>query len=809
MSGVFRVAWALAAPLGCVALQGCGETKQAGPILGGNGGSAANAGSVSQSGNGGSSGRSDPNGGTPGLAGEPTIGGGAGDGGDANATTTAPQLHFSLAAPTPVLGGRWGKTLLADFNGDHQLDIAAAGTQVGIFLNKGSRELAPVQLYPIGSENGVSWAEAGDLNGDGLADLAASYVLDTTQLSARATAVLINQGDGTFGAPKKVADGAVLAIADFNGDNHGDLVVGDGLEGETVKVLLNDGSSRAFTLSGSFSAESGSLTAAVGDLNGDQKPDFAVATFNDDPVKVPELAGNVDVFLNQGTGTFKKAATYGLLKGAGDITIADFSGDGAADILATESLKSGSQTSVNLLVNAQKGSFADPLELPVGNNGGLAGALFTGDFDRNGSPDFGVAGGIDNVETALKLFKNAGKGTFEDAVLCPVARVTQVAAGDLDGDGALDLVTRDVDGGLELVFAYKDGSFPSTFGLTPAGAYPSLLLGDLNGDERPEVVVATQPGSSPGAMRAFTNHGDGTFGGYLDFIAHGPRQAALLDLNHDQKLDLAVAGSDVEVLLDAGSGFSEPVPYPSRKDHGTPELIAAGDLNGDHEPDLVVLDQPNFNDSPNAPDPLSVLLNQGNGVFGAPVSYPMLLTGRFSGTIALADLNGDGALDVSVAAGETAVSVFLNDGKGTLGPASKYRAQTTSLAVGDIDGDTHPDLIFAQRGEGPSVRFGLNDGNGPVEASGTLPSSNALAPSTVLLHDVNRDGKLDVLWGGARFLAIALGHGDATFDSALLYALPGTEPALRIAASDLNGDDTVDVVVQLDDGFVVLLNDGS
>ena len=90
------------------------------------------------------------------------------------------------------------------------------------------------------------------------------------------------------------------------------------------------------------------------------------------------------------------------------------------------------------------------------------------------------------------------------------------------------------------------------------------------------------------------------------------------------------------------------------------------------------------------------------------------------------------------------------------------------------------------------MRFGLNDGNGYIKPSVALPgSSDVLRPSTVLVDDVNRDGKLDLLWAGVRFLAIALGHGDASFDPALLYALPSTEPALRIAAGDLNGDDKV------------------
>lgn len=782
-----------------VGTAGCGETSARAHGSSGNGGSAPVGASANQAGKAGCDGQAPDCPTAGGTAGESAAAGAGGE-----AATTTPELHFSLAAPHATVGSiHWGKTVLADLNGDDRVDVAAAGHWLGLFFNDGSRDLPNATLYEVGSVNDASWLEAGDLNGDGLTDLAASYVLDASMVSERATVVLLNQGDGSFSTAQKVADGAVLAIADVNGDDCGDLIVGDGREGETVNVLLNDGTGTVFTLSESFAAESGSGAAAVADVNGDQKPDFVVTTRNYDPVKDPEYAGNIDVFLNQGAGKFQKSPAVPFFKGALAVVLADYNNDGWPDILATESLRVGADTAINLLLNDGHGSFLNRRGMSLGDSGGLAGALFAADFDRDGNMDFGVSGGDGNGGTALRLYRGSGNGSFAATTLVPLPMVLQASSADLDGDGRTDIVASNEDGVLSTLFAYQDGSFPTGFGLTPVAATPSLVLANVMGDVRPEMIVTTRPGDASGVVRVFENQGNGTRGQYLDYTAPAPSQAAPVDLNHDQLLDLAVAGDGVNVLINQGSGFATPVPYGDRLTLGTPEKIAAGDLNGDGEPDLVVLDHPDFADSGATNDGLGVLLNQGDGTFGALVKYPLPLNPRVATGLVLVDLNGDQALDVA-AVSMSARGIFLNDGKGKLSP-QPVASGSISISAGDVDGDGLADLLLA------GLQLAHNQGQGsfgePTQPLPLLPAPDW--PAQVLLHDLNGDGKLDLIGAGGRFVEIALGHGDATFDTPTLYTTPSKDQALGVTAADVNADGKVDVCVQLREGFVVLFNDGT
>ncbi len=751
-----------------------------------------------------------------GIGGKATAGStSAGTGGDggSNDQSMEPegsrQEHFSLAAPRFV--GAMGTTALADFDGDGDVDVAVAGAGVALSINQGDGTFA-AGASPVMAPDGtsLSWLAAGDVDGDGLDDLVGSYVTNPQMVSARETVVLLNLGDVTFGAARQVAAGAVLAVADLDGDERADLIVGDGNEGESLKVLLNDGVGAAFTGSGTFGAESGSRRAAVADLNGDDLPDFVVTTFNHLASAEPEFAGNVDVFLNMGAGGFQKAKSYPLLNGADYLAIADFSGDGSPDILATESLVHGSDSGLNLLVNDGSGAFGPAVRLPVA---GAAGPLIAGDFDRDGKPDFGLSQRVDGPSVKFEVHRNGGGNVFTPSLAHSASGVAAIAAADLDGNGTLDLVSG-WEGALGVLLSYPDGTLPAGADFYPVVGRLSLVLADVNGDARREAVVSTL--NPANQVRVFEARDGDLFDSWLDYLAPGARSVAFADLNHDDRLDLVSAGSGVNVLLRQGALFATPVEYPTRSQGiGTPEVISVTDLNGDGEPDLVVLDRADFGDSLSQPDPLSVLLNRGNGAFGPPVTYAAHYQDWFGRSgLAPSDLDGDGDIDLVVAAGGGVVSVLKNDGTGTLQPGPEHAVGSPgSTSVGDVNGDKRPDLISIAAG---TVQLRLNDGQGDFASPVVLAAPSAAeAPLITLLHDMNGDGKLDWIAAG-RLIAIAIGHGDATFDPPLVYLNPALRRTfsenefydLQLAADDINADGKVDLCVQGSDGFAVLFNDG-
>jgi hypothetical protein len=185
----------------------------------------------------------------------------------------------------------------------------------------------------------------------------------------------------------------------------------------------------------------------------------------------------------------------------------------------------------------------------------------------------------------------------------------------------------------------------------PAGTNPlAIAIADLNGDEKADLAVA----NFAGGVSVLLNAGDGTFAAPASYAAGTtPNTVAIGDLNGDGKPDIALAsttsdGGGVAVLLNLGTGkFGAAIVYAT----GTfPRGIAIGDLNGDGFPDIATAYS--LRDC----NGMSVLVNKGTGTFGVPIPYP--LAGSPS-SLAVADLNGDGKVDLAVVSDEQ-VSVLIN-----------------------------------------------------------------------------------------------------------------------------------------------------
>jgi hypothetical protein len=321
-------------------------------------------------------------------------------------------------------------------------------------------------------------------------------------------------------------------------------------------------------------------------------------------------------------------------------------------------------------------------------------AVTIADLDSDGHPDLAVnnyGGDPCGLDLTLVTLHNTGLGTFTPWHTYDSAVSFSIAAGALVSATSVDLLA-----GCDLFPNEGRGMFgaPLSYG-TQCGAqdsYNNLVLADFDGDGRTDFAWAMLTGG----LVVQLNRGGGNFDPvdttinpvtpYMDTMTGA-------DLDHDGRPDLAGTSwgygfpSYIRLFHNTGDGSFGETDLPAGDDDL--DVIAAGDLDGDGWPDLVV-DDTSYG--------MEVLLNRRDGTFGPPAMYPFSSEVR---SIAIGDLDGDGASDVVFGGyGIAALGVFHNRGDGTFAPAVDWPVTNSpwSVALGDLNGDGHLDVAAADTG---------------------------------------------------------------------------------------------------------------
>lgn len=331
-----------------------------------------------------------------------------------------------------------------------------------------------------------------------------------------------------------------------------------------------------------------------------------------------------------------------------------------------------------------------------------------------------------------------------------------------------------------------------------------VAIGDLNGDRKPDVVVAN---SSLNNIGVFLNTGSALGPGAFFAVPGRPDSISLLDLNGDNHLDLIVVAVDssgngqlLAMLGDGKGGFAAPTAVATGGAAPITNTVIA-DFNGDGIPDIA------FGVNA-APPQVAILFGDGHGGFSAPHLVPVANDTTNAAELLLLDANKDGKPDLivntaRVVTGPTHESFLLiNDGKANFSVSQLDSSGLNNdiagfvTAIADFNADGNPDLLFVP-GSPSLIMFG--DGQGGT-SSVSLPLPSGLPLPQGFAADVDGNQTIDLVTSGNYFP----GNGHGGFGDQISLSFPAG--STLIAVADFNGDSKPDFLLQSSSNVSVVLN---
>jgi hypothetical protein len=423
------------------------------------------------------------------------------------------------------------------------------------------------------------------------------------------------------------------------------------------------------------------------------------------------------------------------------------------------------------------------------------GALAVADFNRNGRRDFAVANEAAHTVTVYLGLPLAQFGSRQDHPTGTAPKA--VAVGDVDGDSKLDLVVANAGANsVSILRGTGTGSFGPKADFATAARPEHVALVDLDEDGHLDVLTANRDAISLSVLRG---NGDGTFQPKTDTSAGVTPLRSLVtgDVDDDGHVDALVQddGGMVQVFFGTGNGGFLPS-NPFQAQAGT---LALADLDSDGNVDLV-------NGSAQTGH-LQAFHGNANGTFQPVPGFTS--AGATIRSLSIADVNGDGGLDAVVATEALNKIAVLLAERGPVGPAISREPGRfpAGVALGRLNGDVFDDLVITCFGD-DSLTVYLGTATGTVGAPSRFAAGTS--PFNLVLADLDVDGDLDAAVGNDNGVVSVLpGNGAGGFGARTTY--PAGTTTRDIAVGDVNQDGKPDLVTTDPDshGIRVLLNTGS
>jgi len=593
-----------------------------------------------------------------------------------------------------------------------------------------------------------------------------------------------------------VAIAQALVVDDFNGDGLPDVAFVFEEEAK-VGVILNDGGT-PLPDPVSYPVGEGPLFVTSGDLNGDGAKDLFVVNTG---------VATVSALLNDGQGGFGSASQVpvGVRPRVGKL--ADFNEDGHLDAVVTNL---ASKDMTVLLGNGQGGFIAnDPIE--VGDN---PHSIVAADFDGDQVDDVAVAHFLETAPAGdVTLYRGLGKGTLEDPVFGdPVDtrlpdgfKPVLIDAGDLDGDGDLDLAVQS--SADALFFLSNTGNENEPFEVFPigdtqganAGAFSGFfVVGEFGGDQHLDLISPMERFGSDG-IRVHHGLGTGDFEPRDYFLTGRVTSVALADFDGDRLIDVVgtMAGATALTFV-RGKGAGRLVTRTVVQLEVNPLTVVAVDANRDGALDLVAL----------STGALNFAFADDSGDFETPTQHEFD-SGAFQDMTA-ADFDGDDHQDLALTdlvAGE--VLLVTLDASGAVDKTQGIRVSDSpgslvgKVVAADFDGDSVADVAVTNQSLS-TVAVLLRPGQrqGPAVDELRIEIEVGTAQTAIDAADVNGDGAQDVIVATRDGIRIHFGDGAGLFSGSHEIDEFERSPAVRIA--DVDGNGTSDLLVALKEQVVVL-----
>ena len=756
-------------------------------------------------------------------------------------TSTPGTISFNARIDFTV-GTNPYSVAIKDLDGDGKPDLAittqGSSSALSVMANTTTGGIAsfnaPIDYATLAGSFIVS---PGDLDGDGKPDLGAA------SSSSNSVTVLKNTstpGNISFTLQQNFTTGnypVCVSLSDLDGDGKPDIATSNRFSND-VSALRNIGTTSAINFDShvDYRADTDPFYVAVGDLDGDGRPDILSAN---------SASTTISIFRNIiGANITPTISSFTPTSGIGGTTVkiigSNFTGATSVKFGGVEasSFTVDSASGITAIVGA--GASGDISVTTANGTATLAGFTFNGPVITSFTPTIGIAGTIVTITglnfTGVTDVKFGGTPAASFTVNSSTNISATVGAGSA---GSVTVTT--ANGTAEktgfafgvptiISFAPASGSVGSSVTITGTNFSPvssddivffGAVKATVTSGTSTQLNVIVPAGSTYDPITVTTNNltayssrpfivtfqSDSTLLTNNSFSTVGnyatgtyPGSVSISDLNDDGKPDMVIANNvsnNISILKNTGSEGT--ISFDVKTDYNTgpdPKQIAIGDLDGDGKPDIVVT---NFN-SGNA-SLISIFRNTSTAGIISFASKADYTTGNGTLGIAVADMNGDGKPDIVVSSGNSGIfSIFFNTTI-TPGPVSFSSKQDYTLfghgdniTVADLDKDGRPDLVTSNFSDGTISIFKNTSAGGVFSLNQKIDYPVGINPIYVTTGDLDADGMLDLIVTNYTSGTVSLfknvsGSGNISFTSINNYALG----ASNISVNDLNGDGKPDL----------------